>query len=493
MRNLYWVAIAIFSLIFSACTKIESTTIGSGLIPSVDGVNTLDTTFEVVTNSYINPAADSAKVNRYDDQIIGVINNDPLFGKTTASSFFELAPTSYKYYFPGAISTANVDSAVLILSYRGTFGDTNTNAISQTWEVRELTEKIRIDTSYSTSKSFTTGSILGTKIIDPKRLADSVNYGFEKASNQIRIKLSAAFANRLIKQYDSLPGHAYESDSLFKVNFKGFAVLPAVGSSGNALIRINLLDTNTKLALFYNIKAHPDSVRRDTMVSYFRFRTSVESYSGSANNIKHEYSSSQLAGYFNNTNRNDSLVFIQTNPGTFTTIKIPGLRNFPNAIIHRAELSTLQVTEASGLQATFPPPRFLLLSSYDSSSRIKVNVPNDFIISSGNINVNQFGGYPVDKNVAGVGIVKAYTFDLSRYVQGVVTRKDSSLTFRLSAPSNDSIRYRDPYPSTATGITYLISTGGANHTATGRVRLGGGGMSVTNPLRMRLRIIYSKL
>ena len=493
MRNLYWVAIAILSLLFSACTKIESTTIGAGLIPSIDGVNTLDTIFNVVTNSYINPASDSAKVNRYDDHIIGVINNDPLFGKTTATTYLELAPTFYKYYFPGAVSTANVDSAVLILSYRGTFGDTGVAAIPQTWEVREVTEKIRIDTSYTTGKSFSTGSVLGTKIIDPRRLADSVKYGFEKAVNQIRIKLSPAFANRLIKQYDSLPGRAYVSDSLFKVNFKGFAVMPISGSAGNALIRINLLDTNTKLALFYNIKAHPDSVRRDTVVSYFRFRTSVESYSGSANYIKHDYSGTQLAGYFNNTNRNDSLVFIQTNPGTFSRIKIPNLASFPNAIIHRAELSMYQVPEASGLNQVFPVPRYLLLSGFDSSKWIKTNVPNDFIISSGNINATQFGGYPVDRDVAVVGTVKQYTFDLTRYVQGIVTRKDSSLTLRLSAPTNDSIRYSDPYPSTAGGVTYQINTGGSNHTSTGRVRLGGGGMSLNNPLRMRLRIIYSKL
>jgi hypothetical protein len=204
MRKLFSIAIAIFFFV-SACTKIESTTIGSGLIPTIDGVTTLDTLLEVVTSNYIDPLGDSANVYKTDDHVIGIINNDPLFGKTTASAFFELKPTNYPFSFPNA-STLTADSAVLILSYKGVFGDT---LINQEWEVRELTEKLRGDTVFNVSKSFSTGSVLGSKAIEIQRLKDSVNYGFEKANNQIRIKLSSSFANRLMKQYDSSANGAY--------------------------------------------------------------------------------------------------------------------------------------------------------------------------------------------------------------------------------------------------------------------------------------------
>ena len=197
------------------------------------------------------------------------------------------------------------------------------------------------DLAYSVSSKIATSGLLGSKVVNIATFNDSVNYGFEKASNQIRIKLSAAFANRFMQQYDSSAGNAYQNDFLFRQNFKGFAVSPAAGSTGNALVRINLLDTNTKLALFYNYKI-PNSANRSAGVSYFRFSTgsatSTVPYSGNANYIKRDYNASKLMSNISDANKNDSLLFLQTSPGTFATIKIPGLSNLQNAIIHRAEL-----------------------------------------------------------------------------------------------------------------------------------------------------------
>lgn len=488
MRKLYSIAIAIFFLV-SACTKIESTTIGGGLIPPIDGVTTLDTTLDVYTSNYIDPFGDSAKVYKTDDHVIGVINDDPFFGKTTATAFFELKPTTYKFSFPNA-ATVKADSAVLILSYKGVFGDTLAN---QRWEVREVAETMRGDTTFNVSKSFATGEVLGSKTIDISRLKDSVNYGFENASKQIRIKLSSSFATKLIKQFDTSATGAYSSDSLFRQNFKGFAVMP--GNTGNALIRINLLDTNTKLALFYNYEVKDSAGKRAADVSYFRFsngRSASIPVSAAANYIKRDRSGSLLTRFIN-TNRNDSLVFIQTMPGTFATLNIPGLRGLPNMIIHRAEILTFQALDQNPYYQVLTPPRYLLLSAYDSTNKVQKNVQNDYILSSGVPNISNFGGSLAEKDVSPYGIVKAYTFDISRYVQGIVTRKDSSYTLRLSAPSNDSLRYTQPYPSTIAGSTFYVTPTYANNIADGRVRLGGGGMSKQNQLRMRLRILYSKI
>ncbi len=489
MRKLACISIAVFFFV-SACTKIESTTIGGGLIPPIDGVATLDTTLDVFTNNYLDFRSDSARVYYSDDHVIGIINNDPLFGTTKATTYFELKPTYYKYSFPGGTSLTP-DSAVLILSYKGVYGDTT---VSQNWEVRELTETLRGDTAYPVSKPFSTGSVLGTKTIDIPHLKDSVNYGFENAAMQIRIKLSASFAQKLMKQYDSTAGNAYETDSLFREHFKGFAVVP--GSAGNALIRVNLADTNTKLALFYNYQS-PDSGagKVTSSVSYFRFSVGTGSaVSGNANCIQRNHNSTQLTQYFTNTSRNDSLVFLQTMPGTFTTVKIPALRTLPNIIIHKAELMTFQAPDITpAFDMIFTPPRYLLLSIYDSSKSVKNNIPNDFVVSSGTPNTSAFGGYLMDKEVPPYGIVKAYSFDVSRYVQGIVTRRDSSYILRLSAPSNDSLIYVAPYPATTVAAAFYVIPSIANNVGEGRVRLGGGGMNPSNQLRMRLRIVYSKL
>ncbi len=491
MRKFCRIAVAVFFFI-SGCTKIDTTTIGSGLITPIDGVTTLDTSLDVFTDNFINSLNDSLRVYKADDHIIGVINNDPLFGKTTAETYFELKPTSYKFSFPGGASVVP-DSAVLILSYKGVFGDT---IVNQNWEVRELAETLKNDAAYPVSRQVAAGNVVGSKNIDITTLNDSINYGFENAGNQIRIKLTPEFANRFIKQYDSTDNNAYQSDSLFRLNFKGFAVSPAAGSSGNALIRVNLLDTNTKLALFYNYK-NPDSPSVSKAVSYFRFSNGSSlsvPVSGSANYIKRDYNGSPLYANVTNASENDSLLFIQTSPGTFATVKIPGLSNLENSIIHRADLTVYQAQDPMSSDMLLAPPRYLLLSSYyDSLKSVKENIPNDFVYNStSGANISSFGGFLTQKAVPGYGEAKCYIFEVSRYVQGIVTRKDKNLTLLLSAPSNDSLIYTPPYPATApSAISYYTMPSNANNAADGRVLLAGGGMS-SSPLRMRLRIIYSR-
>jgi len=79
--------LALVMLVFSqSCTRVSSTDIGSGLIPAVDGVNTFDTTFSVITDSYED--LDTVRVYKSDNHVLGAITNDPLFGKTTGKLFF---------------------------------------------------------------------------------------------------------------------------------------------------------------------------------------------------------------------------------------------------------------------------------------------------------------------------------------------------------------------------------------------------------------------
>ena len=86
--------------------------------------------------------------------------------------------------------------------------------------------------------------------------------------------------------------------------------------------------------------------------------------------------------------------------------------------------------------------------------------------------------------------VASYNFNISRYVQGVISRTDSMFDFRILAPVNDSIMFVPPYPNNkAAGVDYLSSSLG-NQPAIGRVRLGVGKHS---RFRMRLHIYYSDL
>jgi len=82
------------TLIFSACTRISTSELGLGLLPAMDAVNTKDTILTVETQSA--DYADSMRIFGTDEHILGKITNDPIFGNTTASMFFQMQ----KWFLP---------------------------------------------------------------------------------------------------------------------------------------------------------------------------------------------------------------------------------------------------------------------------------------------------------------------------------------------------------------------------------------------------------
>ena len=105
--------------------------------------------------------------------------------------------------------------------------------------------------------------------LDFDRVRDSVNNRFEQAKDQIRIPLNQTFTDLFMKIYDSTT--VYKTDTSLRQYFPGFALSASTAGNPNALIRINLLDTNTKLGLYYRTNSTSVVGTRDTMVDYFKF------------------------------------------------------------------------------------------------------------------------------------------------------------------------------------------------------------------------------
>ncbi|MES2372621.1 MAG: DUF4270 family protein [Bacteroidota bacterium] len=488
LRRIFISAIILITF-FSGCTRISSTDIGAGLIPPIDGVITKDTLLDVITDSFDD--LDSARVYASDNHLVGAITNDPLFGKTTASLFFEMKPISFPYYIPGNKDSLVVDSAVLILSYRGVYGDSTKPLTLRLFEIdnnTKLDPALSYAVNYPPSSPINIGASLAPPVtVDIRRLKDSINNRYENANNQIRIKLNSAQALRFLKTYDSTT--AYKSDSMFRTFFAGFALTADASGGANALLKINLVDTNSKFSLFYSSSSTGATIR-DTSVAKFSFASGS---AGHYNRVIRDKSGSEAATHFTTTSKPDSLVYVQTSPGSYVRVRIPGLQSLSNRIIHRAELIAEQVPYDPNrpLDEFLLPPRYLLLSRYDSSIKTLKNIPNDYSISSeGTPNISSFGGYLSSKSINGYDKVGSYTFDLSRYVQGIVTRKDTSYTLRLTAPSNDSLSYTPPYPNNLTSQLFYMTPSIGNDLGDGRVRLGGGTHS---RFRMRLRVIFSRL
>jgi uncharacterized protein DUF4270 len=466
------------SIFILSCKKInEATELGGGLIPAVDNVTTFDTTLSVETyNEIYTVLNDSTSSSLANEHFLGEITNnpvtgDPIFGKSEASIFVELKPAVYPFKFARKDSLF-IDSVVLVLGYKETYGDSTDDFNVNVYEI-ESSKNFSSDSFYMVRERPFTGQglLLGSRNnIIPNTLDDSVTLFREKASNQLRIPLNNSFGTRIL-DYDT---SVYKTDSTFRTKFRGFEI---TASGGNSLLGFQLTDTNTKLAIYYHFKT---AGQPDTGVSYFR----ATSLSASANHIKRDYTGSQFFAYLNNGSIPDDLVFLQNTPGSFATIKIPGLAGLNNRIVHRAEFIVEQVFHPS--DEKFTPPDLLYLDAYDSLKSKFRTIPFDlsFDANSGQLNYQAFGMVG-KKTIDGSGNpIQIWTFNLSRYIQHVVNDTKPSYNLRLHSPYLTHNLYSSSINDTELFIPINPTF------AKGRVRVGGGSNSTQ---KMRLRIIYSKI
>jgi hypothetical protein len=500
---------------FFSCKKInEATTLGGDLIPVVDNVNTFDTTLDVLAyNDVFTNINDSSSSAYTDVQYLGQITNDPLFGKTDARMFLQLKPASFKHAFLNRPDSLELDSIVLVLSYVNTYGDTVQPQNVRVFEIAQSSsfkrtaldsvynpstqkyEKYTYDTAYKYRQSNIAyqnpGMPLGQTSFIPYRLNDSVKVFKDTTAKQLRIKLSNTFGRRLL-DYDSsiVNGRidAYSSDSAFNSQFKGFA-LEATG--GNSVVGFSLTSVNTKLAIYYKDKGlNRPQADWDTVVTYFPFSTSL---SASANYIQRDYTGTSWYATAGD-NVPDNSIFIQNTPGTFAKVSVPGLAGLNSRVVHMAQLIVEQ--DYTGItDSLFYAPLSMMLDAWDPAVSKFRTIPYDLLMGSNNaLDYTSFGTYPRNSlNDAGQNI-KVWKFNLTRYVQHVVTDRLPVYDFRLYSPTFVRLLYG--IPSVTGDISSAVQPLSPVISTIGRVKLYGGGNGAlpnANPRRMRLRIVYSKI
>ncbi len=225
-----------------SCTKIDTTELGQGLIPVVDNINTFDTTIDVIVNNFDSASTQCDSVATSDLHALGIINNDPYFGNTSANIYAEFKPQAFPNNFP---DTVMLDSVFLVLHYSHTYGD---NTIPQKVQVYGLTNPFNLDSTYKTCSElpYDNFNFLGEKIYLPKDLDDSVHSVREDDISQLRIPIDLAFATRLINN-DSL---ALKSDSAFKEYSKGFAIVADQAFGGNAISYFDITDMSSRISIY---------------------------------------------------------------------------------------------------------------------------------------------------------------------------------------------------------------------------------------------------
>ena len=485
-----------FLLLIISCKKINlATDVGQGLIPEVDNIHTFDTVVEVQTyNNLFTALNDTFRTTSSYEQFLGVINNDPLFGKTDARLYFQVGAPSAKFMFPNVPSKLFLDSVVLTVPFVETYGD---SLVQQTIQASEISQSVdfKPDSFYNVRDvNFSTTSVLGTATMQPQILNDSTKfiYGKDtvKSVHNLRVRLDNSFGQRLMAYATT---NAYYSDSAFKKYFKGFA-LESIGG-GNAAIGLVL--SGAKLTLHYRYEKKDSVGKFDTTHTNFSFVSGID---GSANYIGRDYSGFPVAASAGD-NVADAFAYVQNTPGTYTLLKIPALANMGNRIIHLAQLQAEEIYDPS--DTLFYAPR-LFIDAVDNTGK-NFNLPyvfnefTDFTTSSiSQLGLLYFGYTPNYKTVSG-NAIKYWNFNLTRYVQNVVNKKTSSYDLRLYAKPFISIKdtvesnfVKTPVNLTISMNQSKVPTGNSLLISplVGRVRLGGG----THPTqKMKMRIVYSKI
>lgn len=476
LKSQYKTAVAGILIIFLfaiGCTKIDTTKLGADLLPAVDNIHTFDTTINVIATNFDNlPTCDT--LNRTDLNVLGIISDDPYFGKTNANIYVEFKPAAFPVSIPDHdVGGLIVDSAVIVLQYVYSYGDSNT---LQKASVYPLTDRFKVDSSYTTCDAFQYQNLLlGEKTYTPSGFKDSINISGGKVANQLRIPIDKFLAEGW------LTSSVLASDSAFKINNKGFAIISDQLTGGNALNYFNLSSAFTGLSIYYRTTKGD---KKDTTVLQFP----MTNLSGEANFIERVRGTSEITQHLSQPATGDEEIFIQTSPGNYAELKIPGLSSLSNRVINRAELIVEQVYSDNTFDDIFKTPHMLYLDTKDTSTSGRyIPVPCDFnqdAIQSGFATLG--GAAKKIKDVNG-NTVNQYVFNISRYVQSIVTKKNNNAVFRLSAPYyiHNNSAYTDRCRQIIAPFHY-----GMNNLGDGRIKLHG---TDGTSSRMRLHIVYSKL
>lgn len=483
-----FISIALFAW---GCTKLDTTNLGTDLIPDVDNVNTFADTLDIVTTQGVFSGLyqDSTKLSLTEEYAIGKVN-DPLMGATDAKLFLHYKPPFYPYYI-GKLANDTIvaaDSVVLCLSYKAFWGDSTQPVQLQVYEVsQEARGEWDSITTYRTINyaPYYETPISDPKTIDIRTLSSFVKVGkSDSINNQIRIKLSPSFAASLFSRDTSI-NKSFSTDSLYRRFLNGFAV---VANSGNSLMYVNLLEDATRLELHYKKR---NAGILDTVYSNFYFNSGLQ-----GEIIPRCPVANQITRTRNALPSGDQELYLQTTPGTFANLSIPGLSNLNNRIIHRAEIQVQQIPNPIYDQ-TYAQCSYLYIDLVDSGANKWKPIYHDlnptsfydpdfktagypYFPANGDVNINYFGGY-LKKKFENGELQSYYNFNVTRYVQQIITKHTMNYTLRLFPAhsfmypqySNVLIPYKNP-------IAY------------GSVRVGGGANPVPS-YRMRMRIIYSNI
>jgi hypothetical protein len=237
---------------------------------------------------------------------------------------------------------------------------------------------------------------------------------------------------------------------------------------------VNLLEPQTRLELHYKRK---NGGAVDTTYSSFFYNSGFQ-----GEFVRRGSLSNKIERVRNPLPSGAEELYLQTSPGTFANLEIPGLSGYSNRIIHRAELQIQQIPDPVN-DRIFVAPNFMYLDLIDSN--INKWKPIYFDLNPGTfydpdfktpgfpyypsnfiVDFAYFGGL-LRKRETLAGPQAYYHFNISRHVQQIATKGTRNYKFRLfpahsySLPQSNCIRQSSGRRGNASesGLSHAASRG----------------------------------
>lgn len=404
-----WVLPLFFAILFS-CN--DPSTIGSDLLSGDElGVEFTDTS----TLFAYTVAEDSLLI--WDSNPSGTIYQnftfgncqDPIFGKTEASIFAQIVPSTTVPEFEGV----TLDSVVLMLTYNDDLCYGNLDEMFSV-EVYELDEQLDPDRDYYTIDSFAVKPMpVGAATFVPN-VSDSMEVfvpgnpdstDTEKLPAHLRIRLDNSFGEALM-QFDSA---TYAEDTLFSKVFHGIWLKPTSQNAG--LLNFKMRDGTTSLRLYYHSSTDTTSYsfrvyNDDPVVMHQRY------YRGGAPVQAHIATLGEM--------RNDSFLFMQGLTGLNIELELPYIQSLNNVIINKAELQ-LPILSLPGEDEDFASVQQIY--AYEVVSDTSIALLYDIALPLSRLPGSDFGDYFGGKPDETNG---RYSLNLTAAVQRMLTGESTN-------------------------------------------------------------------
>lgn len=404
------------SILFS-CNK--PTTIGAGLLPDDDNINTLQANLILETTTVVEDSLRTDKLRTYP---LGTMK-ESVFGATYSDIFTQvLLPSGSDFNFEyTAGDVLKFDSAVLTLYYSGFYGDTTG---LQTINIYRMNESMDASNQYYSNKSFAyNASVLGKANNFIPNTKDSIDVMGKMYPPHLRIKLTDEFGDSLLHQSGTTNLH--DNTNFFNY-LKGLYISTDTNSAGKGMMYINLV--NSVLTLYYK------SGSKDSLSFDFK----ISSGGTAMSQFRHNYFTNNPEVSTHLNKNNDSIIYIQSMAGLKTKIKIPGLKDLGKILVNKAELVLTQINNDT---TYFNSPEQMLCVQSDSTDKNAFTEDQIYQI----VKSTYYGG----KKSYDSNEIK-YKFNLAFHIQKIADN-----------PTEDYGLYLLTFPSSE--IADRVILGGGNH------------------------------